>query len=231
MTLRTNWMPSRSDATRGLVRELSTFLPADVNEFEPGELSARLHQGPRSIHGMAERDVPSPRWNLDEMKCFALIGFGAAWLSAAALPAPATAQDHPLLGSFQDATPLGSQVSQYDEARIIVGPIQEKQSQNQSGEGWKTVEGKVFYLYYRLPDGRTSLEALRNYEQSLKAKASTSSSPVRRKPAPALPTTTGRPACSSAWRSMARPIFPNSRPAISSATSSSTAMAAISMRS
>lgn len=82
----------------------------------------------------------------------------------------AGAQDHPLLGSFEGATQLGYQVSEYDEANIIVGPIDDRTSYDQSGEGWRTLEGRIFHLYYRLPDGRTSLEALRNYEQSLKAK-------------------------------------------------------------
>jgi OOP family OmpA-OmpF porin len=100
------------------------------------------------------------------MKFLALLAFAASLT----LSIPAFAQDHPLLGSYEGATSLGSQVSQYDEARIIVGPIQEKDSRNQTGDGWKTVEGKITHLYYRLPDGRTSLEALRNYEMSLKAK-------------------------------------------------------------
>jgi OOP family OmpA-OmpF porin len=93
-----------------------------------------------------------------------------ALVSSILLTYPAAAQDHPLLGSFEGATPLGTLVSQYDETRIITGPIQERDSRSQSGDGWKTVEGKVFHLYYKLPEGRTSLEALRNYEQSLKSK-------------------------------------------------------------
>lgn len=103
------------------------------------------------------------------MKIVALIALATSLASSLLFAEAASAQDHPLLGSYAGATSLGSQVSQYDEARIITGPIQEKDSRNQSGDGWKTVEGKATHLYYRLPDGRTSLEALRNYEQSLKA--------------------------------------------------------------
>ena len=103
------------------------------------------------------------------MKFVALVAVVVA-LGSPLLTNPAAAQDHPLLGRFEGATPLGNQVSEYDEARIITGPIQERNSTKQSGDGWKTVEGKVFHLYYKLPDGRTSLEALRNYEQSLKSK-------------------------------------------------------------
>lgn len=83
---------------------------------------------------------------------------------------PVAAQDHPLVGSFQGSTQVGYQVSEYDETSIIVGPINDRTSSQQTGDGWKRLEGKITYVYYKLPDGRSSLEALRNYEQSLKQK-------------------------------------------------------------
>ncbi len=86
------------------------------------------------------------------------------------IPQPASAQDHPLLGRYVGATQVGYKEDAYDEARIITGPIDERSSRAQSGAGWQTVEGKVFTLYYKLPAGRTSLEALRNYQASLAAK-------------------------------------------------------------
>ncbi|RDJ22503.1 hypothetical protein DWF00_02695 [Bosea caraganae] len=94
----------------------------------------------------------------------ALIAIAASWLSL-----PASAQDHPLLGRFEGAKQVGYKVSTFDEANIITGPIDEKRSRQQSGPGWETVEGKVFTLYYKLPPGRTGLEALRNYQQALTA--------------------------------------------------------------
>lgn len=83
---------------------------------------------------------------------------------------PARAQDHPLLGHYEGAKQVGFKEATYDEARIIVGPINEKGSLQQRGPGWETVEGKVFTLYYKLPAGRTALEGLRNYQSSLAAK-------------------------------------------------------------
>lgn len=95
-----------------------------------------------------------------------LLACAWAWLA----PSLALAQDHPLLGRYADSKQVGYKVDAYDEARIITGPFAERTKTAQQGPGWTLVEGKVFTLYYRLPDGRTSLEALRNYEASLKAK-------------------------------------------------------------
>lgn len=94
------------------------------------------------------------------------VGSLVAWLA----PLPALAQDHPLLGRYEGATQVGYRVSAFDEARIIVGPMEENTSAQQRGAGWQTVEGKVTILYYRLPEGRTALEALRNYQASLTEK-------------------------------------------------------------
>lgn len=95
-----------------------------------------------------------------------LLAFALSWLA----PSAALAQDHPLLGRYADSRQVGYKVDAYDEARIITGPFAERTKTEQRGPGWELVEGKVFTLYYKLPEGRTSLEALRNYEASLKAK-------------------------------------------------------------
>lgn len=85
-------------------------------------------------------------------------------------PLAAAAQDHPLLGRYGDSKQVGYKVDAYDEARIITGPFAERTKTQQQGPGWTVVEGKITTLYYKLPVGRTSLEALRNYEASLKEK-------------------------------------------------------------
>ena len=93
--------------------------------------------------------------------------FWPALVLACHLAMPGLAQDHPLLGRFQGAQQVGFKEAAFDEARIITGPIEERSAREQSGPGWQTVEGKVFTLYYKLPAGRTGLEALRNYQASL----------------------------------------------------------------
>ena len=95
-----------------------------------------------------------------------LLALALSWLA----PVAAFAQDHPLLGRYGDARQVGYKVDAYEEANIIVGPIAERGSTKQKGSGWETIEGKLTMLYYILPPGRTTLEALRNYEASLKGK-------------------------------------------------------------
>lgn len=82
----------------------------------------------------------------------------------------ATAQDHPLLGHIEGSTPKGYLETEYDEARLIVGPMDENLSRAQQGDGWETFEGKIYHIYHLLPDGLSSLAALRNYEKSLNDK-------------------------------------------------------------
>lgn len=95
-----------------------------------------------------------------------LLALALFWLA----PIAASAQDHPLLGRYGDSKQVGYKVDAYEEATIIVGPIAERGSTKQKGSGWETIEGKLTTLYYILPPGRTTLEALRNYEASLKGK-------------------------------------------------------------
>jgi outer membrane protein OmpA-like peptidoglycan-associated protein len=101
------------------------------------------------------------------MKAAALL---FAFLAGAFASFAAVAQDHPLLGRYGDSKQVGYKVDAYDEARIITGKINERGSTDQNGPGWTMLEGKITTLYYILPAGRTSLEAQRNYEASLKAK-------------------------------------------------------------
>lgn len=77
--------------------------------------------------------------------------------------------DHPLVGRYQGAELVGSASSEYDEVRLISGPIQDT-VQKPDSPGWTRVEGASALYYYRLPAERSSLEVLRNYEASLAAK-------------------------------------------------------------
>ncbi|MET3927630.1 OmpA family protein [Devosia sp. 2618] len=81
------------------------------------------------------------------------------------LATPAVAQDHPLVGHFEGSTQLGYQEAEFDEVHLITGPIED--NREQSGQGWDTLEGKVYTIYYRLPTGRSSLEALRTFQLGL----------------------------------------------------------------
>ncbi|MDR0779398.1 MAG: OmpA family protein [Pseudomonadales bacterium] len=104
------------------------------------------------------------------MKTLALL---SAFLLGSVLPHIATAQDHPLVGRYDNAKQGYHNVTAYDEVNIITGKINERDSylgKDHSGAGWVHLEGKITLDYYLLPDGRSPLEAQRNYEESLKAK-------------------------------------------------------------
>lgn len=78
--------------------------------------------------------------------------------------------DHHFIGRYEGAEIVGYRKSEYDEVKIVTGPFEPVKASEQTGAGFKTVEGSETLIYYTLPKGRTSLEAFRNYEASLKAK-------------------------------------------------------------
>lgn len=52
---------------------------------------------------------------------------------------------------------------------MVEAPFDVLNADKQIGPGFKTLEGKVVLIYYKLPQGTSTLEVLRNYEDSLKA--------------------------------------------------------------
>ena len=81
--------------------------------------------------------------------------------------AAATGGDHPLVGRYEGSDLVGRQVSDFDEVELMNGPI--GSTRGIGAPGWMRVEGRITLLYYRLPQGRSSLEVLRNYQASLEA--------------------------------------------------------------
>lgn len=101
----------------------------------------------------------------------ALLVFAALAHSPSGFAADAPgSRDHPAVGRYEGAEIVGYRVSEYDEVKIVAGPFDPVKSGEQAGEGFQTIEGRETLIYYTLPKGRTSLEAFRNYEASLKAK-------------------------------------------------------------
>jgi outer membrane protein OmpA-like peptidoglycan-associated protein len=91
---------------------------------------------------------------------------GLAIASAVAAQAGA---DHPLVGRYEGAELVGHTHTGFDEAELIDGPIVGP-IHGVGAPGWMHVEGSADLYYYKLPEERSSLEVLRNYESSLKAK-------------------------------------------------------------
>jgi OmpA-OmpF porin, OOP family len=85
-----------------------------------------------------------------------------------ALPALADG-DHPLVGRYEGAKLVGHHGVEFDEVEIITEPIGGSQ-RGPAVPGWSKLEGKIDLYYYALPEGRSSLEVLRNYQSSLTAK-------------------------------------------------------------
>lgn len=76
--------------------------------------------------------------------------------------------DHPLVGRYEGSEIVAYKVAEFDEVTVIEAPFDYTKIPN--GVGFKTLEGKSYLIYYTLPQERSSLEVLRNYEDSLKAK-------------------------------------------------------------
>ena len=114
---------------------------------------------------MSEFRLPRARAAVLRAAAVALaLGAAGALPSLAAAPA---GKDHPLVGRYEGAVLDGYQAPAFDEVGLIQGPLQ-----NWGGARPELLklEGKVSLYYYQLPAGRSTLEVLRNYEASLKAR-------------------------------------------------------------
>jgi outer membrane protein OmpA-like peptidoglycan-associated protein len=98
-----------------------------------------------------------------------LLAFSSMQAGAAHADIPGS-QDHPLVGRYDGSEIVGYTVTDYDEVKVVDGPFDGATAETQAGEGFKTLEGRAILIYYKLPQGRSSLEVLRNYEASLKAR-------------------------------------------------------------
>ncbi|MEO7433383.1 MAG: OmpA family protein [Dokdonella sp.] len=93
----------------------------------------------------------------------------AVALTAPATAAPITIADHALVGRYEGSDLVGHTHSDFDESTLVNGPIAGTASGSDK-RGWLSVDGVQDLYYYKLPAGRSTLEALRNYEASLTSK-------------------------------------------------------------
>jgi outer membrane protein OmpA-like peptidoglycan-associated protein len=116
----------------------------------------------------------APRSSLATLLVMALATLSTAWLADAAQAADIEGSaDHALVGRYEGSEIVAYQVGEYDETRVVDGPFSNVNASSQTGPGFKTLEGRIVLIYYKLPQGRSTLEVLRNYEDSLKAKGFT----------------------------------------------------------
>lgn len=76
--------------------------------------------------------------------------------------------DHPMVGRYEGSEIVGYETTAYDEETILEGPFDP--ASDRTGPGFRVIEGRSTLIYYTMPEGRSSLEVLRNYESSLKSK-------------------------------------------------------------
>jgi OmpA-OmpF porin, OOP family len=94
---------------------------------------------------------------------------GASPASVASASDLEGSSDHPLVGRFEGSRIVGYQVTEYDEAAVVAGRFSPTSTEKRAGNGFRTLEGRIVLIYYALPAGRSTLQALRNYERSLSA--------------------------------------------------------------
>lgn len=105
-------------------------------------------------------------------KRFALALAIATVLSQASIAADVKgSKDHPLVGRYTGSEIFGYKVSEFDEHRFINAPVNIKDDGEKfTGSNSTKVEGKITDIRYNAPVDRSTLEILRNYEDSLKSK-------------------------------------------------------------
>jgi outer membrane protein OmpA-like peptidoglycan-associated protein len=107
------------------------------------------------------------------MKLFAI----AVASLAAALAAPALAKDapgakdHPLVGRYAGSEIVQYKSAEFDEQRLVNAPLDLRSDGDRLTDANSLrLEGKVTRIRYDAPKDRSSLEILRNYEESLRGK-------------------------------------------------------------
>jgi outer membrane protein OmpA-like peptidoglycan-associated protein len=86
------------------------------------------------------------------------------------------AEDHPLVGRYEGATAVFYKASDFDEVALLKAPhdynalLERDAVKDRSGDDWLKLEGKVTQIRYEGPEGRSSLEVMKNFQSSLSAK-------------------------------------------------------------
>ena len=103
-------------------------------------------------------------------------GAMAAWILYSIIVSPAVyatdapgAEDHPMVTRFAGSTIDGYEIKDYDSFRLPLGPVVRSADGERVAEVQADLEGRITRILYRGPDGRSTLEILRNYQAALEA--------------------------------------------------------------
>ncbi len=109
-------------------------------------------------------------------KC-AWLAVGTVLLASASLAADEPgSKDHPLVGRYAGSTITYYRQVAFDEAALLQAPhdynklLQANRLDDRSGAEWLRTEGSVTEIRYEIPMGRSSLEVIRNFQDSLTGK-------------------------------------------------------------
>ena len=100
-----------------------------------------------------------------------LLLVSASWASAVDAPGSA---DHPLVGRYAGSNIVYYRQVAFDEVALLKQPhdyyalLEANRLEDRTGAEWLRLEGAVTEIRYDVPQGRSSLEVVRTYEQSLK---------------------------------------------------------------
>ena len=102
---------------------------------------------------------------------FALLTVALFFLAVPALRAQTSdapgSEDHPIVSRYEGSVIDGYEVRTYDSFRLPLGPAVWNQDRVRVPEKQADLEGRVTRILYRGPQGRASLEILRNYQSAL----------------------------------------------------------------
>jgi OOP family OmpA-OmpF porin len=78
-------------------------------------------------------------------------------------------KDHPVVSRYEGSRMLAYSQKNFDEFELILGPQTRDKNDNPAPSKAKMLEGKVTRMVYVAPEGRSTLEVFRNYQNALKS--------------------------------------------------------------
>jgi OOP family OmpA-OmpF porin len=76
-------------------------------------------------------------------------------------------KDNPLIKRYEGSTIIGYDARKFDEFDLVLGPLRRDEKRDLTPTKRQRVEGQVTRILYTVPEGRSPLEVMRNYEQEL----------------------------------------------------------------
>jgi OOP family OmpA-OmpF porin len=76
-------------------------------------------------------------------------------------------KDNPIVKRYEGSTIIGYDFRKFDEFDLVLGPVRRNEERDLEPTKKQRVEGQVTRILYTVPEGRSPLEVVRNYEQEL----------------------------------------------------------------